>query len=96
MGLRRIEYRGLRPLKIGLSLPPGIYQVPETVAAQIKRAAPMSVDDVDGETPADDGLSGLTLTALQKAAQKAQIPGRSKMDRDQLEAALSASEETEG
>ena len=97
MDLRSIEYRGLRPLKLGLSLPPGIYQVPETVADQIEAAAPLSVGDVD-EAPAptatptessDEGLSGLSKKALYALAQETEIPGRSGMDRDALLAALS-------
>lgn len=52
MGLRRIEYRGLRPLKIGLSLPAGIYDLPDEIADQIKAAAPMSVDDAVEKKPA--------------------------------------------
>ena len=97
MGLRSIEYRGLRPLKLGLSLPAGIYEVPETVADQIEAAAPLSVGDVPEEsapsTPAaessDEGLSGLSKKALYALAQEAEIPGRSGMDKDALLAALS-------
>ena len=102
MDLRSIEYRGLRPLKLGLSLPAGIYQVPETVADQIAAAAPLSVVDVD-EAPAESSspppyqaLSSLTNKELYALAQEAEIPGRSKMDRDELHAALVAHEGAEG
>ena len=100
MDLRSIEYRGLRPLKLGLSLPAGIYQVPETVAAQIVAAAALSVGDVapaeSSSPPPNQALSSLTNKELYALAQEAGIPGRSKMDRDELHAALVAHEGAEG
>ena len=100
MDLRSIEYRGLRPLKLGLSLPPGIYTVPETVADQIAAAAPLSVGDVapaeSSGPPPYQALSSLTNKELYALAQEAEIPGRSKMDRDELHAALVAHEGAEG
>jgi hypothetical protein len=96
MGLKRIRYTGLRPLKVGLSIPGGSeMEVPDYVAEQLERAAPFAfVDvDVDGgeeyERPSNrEILEGLSLAALRKLATKEQIAGRSKMGHDELVAAL--------